>query len=239
MSLLVLQHHSDLSPAALGATLRDHGHRLRVVDLSAGQPLPPDLDNIDGVVSLGGDALVTDASKHAWLDQEMAMLKEAHEAKIPIVGIGLGAQLIAQALGGEVGEMKDPEVGWHNVKLAFPGTIDAMMSGIPWDTTQFHMHKHEVTKLPPGGTPLSGSAACRTQAFSVGMHTYAFQYHFELTREAIDVATRQSVFRYAQQPIPEIAGQTEKNYALYRHLGDRLAARIALLLFPIDKKIAL
>jgi GMP synthase-like glutamine amidotransferase len=235
MSLLVFQHQRSEPPAILGSVLRDHGHKLRIVELFNGQPVPPDLDDVDGIVSMGGAPNVDQAADFPWMNAEMAYLKQAHERSVPIVGICLGAQLIAAALGGKVAAMATPEVGWANVKQSFPGTIDTIFGGIPWDTMQMHMHGQEVTTLPPGGTPLAGSKACKTQAFRVGMTTYGFQYHFEWSREDIIEASRDSLVSKAGVTPESIVQGIDSHYDTYRRLGNRLCETIALMLFPIDR----
>jgi GMP synthase (glutamine-hydrolysing) len=236
MSLLVFQHDRTEPPAVLGSILRDHGHRLRVVELFDGQPLPPDLDDVDGIVSMGGSPNVDQAAEYPWIAGEMALLKQAHDRSIPIVGVCLGAQLIAAALGGKVAAMATPEAGWANVKQSFPGTIDTIYQGIPWDTMQVHMHGQEVTTLPPGGTPLAGSKLCKTQAFRVGMTTYGFQYHFEWDRNGIVEASKDGLVGKAGVTAESIVQGIEQHYHSYRRLGDRLCETIALMLFPLDRR---
>jgi GMP synthase (glutamine-hydrolysing) len=235
MSLLVFQHERHEPPAVLGSILRNQGHRLRVIELFAGQPVPPDLDDVDGIVSMGGSPNVDQAADYPWMAAEMAMIKQAHDRSIPIVGVCLGAQLIAAALGGKVAPMATPEAGWANVKQAFPGTIDTIYGGIPWDTMQVHMHGQEVTALPPGGTPLAGSKLCKTQAFRVGMTTYGFQYHFEWDHNDIAQAARDPLVAKAGVTAESITKGLEQHYPSYRRLGDRLCETIALMLFPIDR----
>jgi GMP synthase (glutamine-hydrolysing) len=237
MSLLVFQHHEHEPPAALGEILRNHGHRPRVVKLFAGEPLPPDLDALDGIVSMGGPMNPDQADKHPWSPGEMALLKQGHDAGLPVVGVCLGAQLIAAALGGKVAAMAQPEVGWGNVKLAFPGTMETLYQGIPWDTVQFHLHGQEVTQLPGGATPLASSKLCKTQAFKVGLRTYGFQYHFEYTKKDILAAARDEMARAAGLAADALATQTEQHYDGYRRLGNRLCETMALMLFPIDRRM--
>ena len=237
MSLIVFQHHVNEPPCRLGSILRDHGHKLRVIKLYDGEPVPVDLDDVTGIVSMGGPANVDETAQHPWLASEMAYLKTAHEKGVPIVGVCLGAQLIAAALGGKVAAMATPEVGWANVKQAFPGTIDTIYQGIAWDTTQMHMHGQEVTALPPGATPLAGSKACKTQAFKVGMTTYAFQYHFEWTDDDIRVAAKDALVSKTPGASTEtIIAAIPQHYDNYRRIGDRLCETLALMLFPIDKR---
>jgi len=236
MSLIVFQHQSDETSSQLGVTLARHGHKLRTVKLWAGEPVPPDFDDVDGVISMGGAMDVEQKDAHRWIEKELNYLRRAHEAELPIVGICLGAQLVAEALGGTVGKMDKPEVGWGEVKLAFPGTIDPVLAGIPWQSMQMHFHGCEVTDLPPDSTPLAGSALCRTQAFKVGLTTYAFQYHPEWTRTEIEHFASLPFVEQAGQSTEQIIEGCEEHYALYRHLGDRLAERMAQILFPLDKR---
>lgn len=236
MSLLVFQHHKNEPACVLGSTLRDQGHRLRVIELYAGQSVPPDFDDVDGIVSMGGPANVDQADQFPWLSQEMAYLKSAHERNIPIVGVCLGAQLIAAALGGKVAAMASPEVGWATIKQAFPGTIDPLYQGIPWETMQMHLHGQEVAQLPPAATPLAGSKLCKNQAFKVGLTTYAFQYHFEWTADDIRAAAQDPLVAKAGVSPETLLQGIAAHYDNYRRLGNRLCETIALMLFPIDKR---
>lgn len=243
MAILVFQHHVDEPPCVLGTKLRDLGHKLRTVRLFAGDAVPADLDDVDGIVSMGGPMNVDEAAANPWIPAELALLKAAHEAKLPIVGVCLGAQLLAAALGGEVGAMPAPEIGWGQVQLGFPGTVDPVYAGIPWKTTQFHAHGQEVKKLPPGATPLSGSKACKTQSFKMGYRAYGFQYHFEWTARDMEAQLR-LIEKTATDggfgagtDFAAIRGAMEASFPMYRHLGDRLCDNIATLLFAIDKRL--
>jgi len=236
MSLVVFQHEANETAALLGQVMQGYGHRLRTVKLFAGETVPVDLDDVDGIISMGGSMNVGDTATHAWIQQEMDYLKAAHTAGLPIVGVCLGAQLIAKALGGDVAAMETPEVGWHNVKQAFPGTIDPIYAGIPWDTMQFHMHGQQVTALPPDSAPLAGSKGCRTQAFRVGLRVYAFQYHFEWNRSQIEQMAGDALVAKAGAKADDIINGIDKHYPGYRRLGERLSERLALMLFPVDKR---
>ena len=236
MSLLVFVHAAHEGPCVLGRILQDHGHKLCFVHLHQNQPVPPDLDLVDGLVIMGGPMNIDEIAEHPWLTEEMAYIRTAHQAGKPIVGICLGAQLIAAALGGEVKAMPQPEVGWHPLKLAFPGTTDPLLAGIPWNTMQFHLHGQEVTKLPPDALTLAGSTLCRQQAFRVGLTTYAFQYHFEWNKDDLTTVLGDPFITRTGHDPQVIQQDIAKHYTTYRRLGDRLSENITELLFPIDRR---
>ncbi|MEM6459327.1 MAG: type 1 glutamine amidotransferase [Planctomycetota bacterium] len=241
MAIVVFEHHPLETAGRLGETLNQHGHRLEVVQLYRGADVPPDLDSIDGVVSMGGPMNTDEADQHAWMQPELDYLKAAHDAELPVVGVCLGAQLIATALGGEVGHMDRPEIGFAPVKSSFFGTVDPVLLGVPWELPMFHAHGCEVTKAPPGGTPLplQSSAGCKVQSFRVGLNTYGFQYHFEWTRRTIDAVLDDDPTFYGsgEYDTDTIRESLDTHYDLYRHLGDRLCANLATLMFPLDKRL--
>ena len=249
MPLLILQHDEVEHAGRLGEILSELGHRLDVRELFGGDEVPGDLDGIDGVIALGGayNAFRTaeDASEEpAWLTPEKDLLKDAHEAEIPVLGICLGAQLLAVALGGEVGPLEPehaPEVGFHRVTSTFFGSTDPLLVGLPWASHPFHLHGQQVTKAPPGGTPipLQGSRACKVQAYRSGLTTYGIQYHFEWTRSMmVDVLdANEATLTDAGVDLTAVKQTFDEHYPLSRHLGDRLCENFAKLLFPIDKRL--
>ena len=241
MAILIFEHDDLDSSQRLGETLSEHGHKLDVRLLHKGDELPPDLDNVDGVISMGGPQDTDQTDQHAWMAGEMAMIKEAHERGIPVLGVCLGSQLIAAALGGEVSRMQTPELGMAETTLSFFGSTDPILTGLPWNHMMMHAHGCEVTTPPPGGTPapLVSSKGCKVQAFKVGMTTYGFQYHFEWTKQrCLDIIDHNGKWIEATgTTADELKQGVEDNYDLYRHLGDRLCKLIADRLFPLDKRL--
>ena len=232
MSLLVLQHEKDETSAVLGQFLQQRGHKLITIPLHLPEShLPDDLDGITGLVVMGGSMNVDEQESIPCMKQELILIKAAYDMDLPMVGVCLGAQLIAAALGGEVAKMEAPEIGWHNVKLAFPGTTDAVLAGQAWDSIQFHLHGQEVTKLPPDGVPLAGSMACRNQAFRVGMTCYCFQYHFEWNRQQLAYYAKSHFATSNGNNADQIIAQCDEHYHNYRRRGDRLCDMISTLHF--------
>jgi len=124
MAIIVFQHDDRNAAGRLGLTLRDHGFKLDIRRLHRGDAVPPDFDEVEGVLSLGGKPNVDDPrDMHPWMDAELAFLREAHARALPVVGICLGHQLIAAALGGEVAKADKPEAGFVRVRLTPPAHI--------------------------------------------------------------------------------------------------------------------
>lgn len=236
MAILILQHAPEDNPARLGQVLRDGGHRLRVVALHQGDPPPSDLDDVDGLISMGGPMNVDQIDQIDWIQPELDLIRTAHSSGIPVAGVCLGAQLIATALGGKVESMESVEYGWHPVRLTNPGTIDPMLCGIPWSTIQFHAHGQQVTTLPDGAVCLASSKQCPHQAFKVNLTTYAIQYHFEWDLEDIEEILKTSATKN-NLDLDGIKAQNDQFYNLYCRLGERMASNLANLLFPLDKRL--
>jgi GMP synthase-like glutamine amidotransferase len=123
MPILVIEHDVNDTPGVLGRVLTRHGLRMRIIRLHAGDALPPDLDDVDGIVSLGGPQSATDDAL-PWLADELRLMREASNLAIPVLGICLGAQLLGRALGGTVSRMKTPASGLGRVDLTPAGRDD-------------------------------------------------------------------------------------------------------------------
>jgi len=238
-TVLILQHNARCGPGRLGATLRDHGFRLDVrrLDLPVdrgGRPVPPDLDNVHAVLSLGGPQNVGES--HPWLEPEMTLLAEATGRGLPVVGVCLGHQILAAALGGEVGPMDTPEAGFHPVELTFDGRNDTLLSGVAWKSSQFESHGHEVTKLPDGAALLASSPACKVQAFRVGHRAYGFQYHLECDREMAESypSGDAGVWERAGVSADQFRAQLDDHYEMFARLADRVCVNLATFAFTHD-----
>lgn len=238
MAIIVFQHHDAGRPGRLGRVLCEHAHRLDIRRLDQGGRIPPDLDNVDGVISLGGRQNVGD--NVAWLGEEMAFLRRAHEAGLPVVGVCLGAQLIAAALGGQVGPLEKPEVGFHTVSLTPLGQVDALLAGVAWSSPQFCHHGEGVTELPPGATLLASSQACRVQVFKVGLRTCAVQFHFEAERDQIEALCRGETDMGQRVGVtPEqVLTQADRHADAFTRAAERLCRNIGAFVTPARTRVA-
>jgi GMP synthase-like glutamine amidotransferase len=242
MSILVLQHSPNVSLGRLGPTFRDHGFMLDVrrLDQLGAAGIPADFENIHGVISLGGEQNV--GEDHPWMKPELAFLKEAHNRQLPLIGVCLGHQMIAAALGGQVGPLEGGKTEWGFTKVSIntTGQIEPMLAGLPWDSMQFQAHGQEVKQLPEAAQLLASSAACKVQAFRAGLRTYGFQYHFECDRSMIDQYINESGESIARAGVSpgDVRSQADQHYAMFSRMADRLSVNLAALLFPLARRMS-
>jgi GMP synthase-like glutamine amidotransferase len=240
MAILILEHSESANAGRLASLLRDSGHRLRTCKLHRGDLLPPDLDDVDGIVSCGGDPSANDDSL-PWLAPEMDLLRRAHAGEIPSVGLCLGCQILARALGGEVERLDAGiELGWHPVTLTHGGMNDPVHAGIGWTTTMFHWHREQVIKLPQGANALAKSARTPVQAWSLGLRTYGFQYHPEVSPQDITRWIEEEPDSIAEAGISadQLIEETRRTFSDFHRISTRLFEQIALLVAPIDRRFA-
>ncbi|MFM7809507.1 MAG: type 1 glutamine amidotransferase [Planctomycetota bacterium] len=236
MAIVIFEHSADCPADLLIDTFRGLGQKLRVVKLHAGQPLPADLDDTHGVVSLGGPQTVHEMNA-PWMQGEMGLLRDAHGAGIPVLGLCLGAQLLAAALGGETGRMPAAEVGWKDIALTPQGREDALFAGQPWKGPQFCWHSDHVSKLPDGATLLASSASCKVQAFSMGLRTYGVQYHPEWNAATVKRELEQGAaqVKAAGESLEGQLALTAQHAAASERLARRFFESCSLLLMPADR----
>jgi GMP synthase-like glutamine amidotransferase len=237
MALLVLEHSAIAGSKRLGVTLRDHGHRLHIVAIHANEPVPPDLNEIDGIISMGGSQAVND--NPAWLDAECALIRAAHKQEMPVLGICLGCQIVAHALGGTIGRMDaNVELGFHDVDLNNFGREDALFTGIPWTTKQFAWHRDEVKELPTGAKLLASSRDCKVQAWTSGLRTYGIQYRPEIFPETVEdwIRTDRGELADAKLTPDDVRAQIAMHYNDFARHAERLFESVALLLMPVDRR---
>lgn len=145
-------------------------------------PALPDVDDLDLLVIMGGPMSVNDEADHPWLAAEKEFIRNAIEEDKAVVGICLGAQLIASAMGAAVYPNREKEIGWLSITGTQPGHAEELFA-FPQELLVFHWHG-ETFDLPDGAMRLARSNACHNQAFQLGRRVIGMQFHLETTPDA-------------------------------------------------------
>ena len=163
-------------------SLEQHKIACEYVDLYRGAACP-DTGAADGLIFMGGPMSANDDLPY--IRRELELIGEAVTRGLPILGICLGSQLIAKALGARVYPNSVSEIGWYPVHWTAAAARDRLHHGLSAAETVFHWHG-ETFDLPAGAELLAYSQACRNQAYRVGENVYGLQYHLEVTPEMLD-----------------------------------------------------
>lgn len=173
----ILRHVAYEGPGYLADFLETRGIPWRVVPVDEGIPVPTDPEGASGLVLMGGPMSVHDPLP--WIGAETALIQQAWERALPVLGHCLGGQLIARALGAEVGPCDGPEIGWFTVDRVPGPAADRWLEGVPERFEPFHWHG-EGFALPDGAEPLLTNGHTLCQGFAYGT-SLALQCHVEAT----------------------------------------------------------
>lgn len=177
-------HHVDFEGLGhIGQWIADQGHSLALTRLYAGDPLPR-LEDFDRLVIMGGPMNIYEDDKYPWLAAERALIREAIAAGKSAVGICLGAQLLADALGSPVFSGKNKEIGWWPIRLTEAGKRSGFLADLPEAPTVFHWHG-DTFDIPSGAVHLAESEGCMSQAFLYDNRILGLQFHLESTPETV------------------------------------------------------
>ena len=183
--ILVFQHVPYEPLGTLDPLLKEAGFRIRYVNFGRQPNSRPSLDGYAALIILGGPMNSDQIDSYPNLATELEIIREAVERDISVLGICLGAQLLAKALGGSVSRNPTREIGWYDVELTEAGSIDPVLSTFSAVQPVFQWHEDGID-LPPDAVHLAASPASNVQAFRFGEHIYGFQFHLEVNRSLIE-----------------------------------------------------
>jgi len=222
----IFRHVACEPPGHLGTVLERQGCAYELVCLDAGVSVPRDLASVAGLVFMGGPGNVNEPS--GWMVQEMALICEAAERGIPMLGICLGAQLISRALGGTVSPGTTMEVGWHSVERLAASPAPDWFAELPARFEVFQWHAHAFS-LPPGAVALARGRCAEVQAFAIG-NILAMQFHLEITADSIRRLTQR--YRSDMEPVAAcvqdaatITSDLQSRTRRLHEIGDRVFSR--------------
>jgi GMP synthase-like glutamine amidotransferase len=181
MKVQVLQHVPSEGLGSIAAWLSERDAIVHYTRFYQSAVLP-DPGSIDLVIAMGGPMSVNDERDYPWLKQEKAFIKEAVDRGLAVLGVCLGAQIIANALGARVFANAHKEIGWFPVQAVSTGSDTFRFPPL---TSVFHWHG-ETFDLPPGAVRLASSAGCKNQAFQIGRTVIGLQFHLEATPATAD-----------------------------------------------------
>jgi len=180
MRLHSLQHVPHEHPGFILDWARKRGHALNATRFYKGEDVPESTESLDFLVVMGGPMDTWQKAEYAWLEPEIRFIRAAVDRGLPVLGICLGSQLIAEALGAQVTKGEEPEIGWWPIQLTGAARGHSLTAGLDPGPTVFHWHSYTFT-LPAGATHLASSPACANQAFAHGERVLALQFHPEVT----------------------------------------------------------
>lgn len=183
--VMVFQHVPAEPLGTLDPMLRNRGHRIRYVNFHRDPGARPDVSRYDALIVLGGPQMPDQGEVHPHLEVEMRCIEAALKREIPVLGICLGAQLLAYTLGAGVRPMKEWEIGWYDLEPTRQSAADPMFCALVNSHPVFQWHGYTFD-LPGDAIHLAKSATCENQAFRYGQNAYGMQFHLELDERLIN-----------------------------------------------------
>jgi GMP synthase (glutamine-hydrolysing) len=187
--VLVIEHTAGETPGLVGDALRTKGLELAFVRPFLGDAVPRELGGAIGLLVMGGPMGVYEADRYPRLRGEIRLIERAVDEGCPVLGVCLGSQLLAHALGAEVRKGPKKEVGWHTLTLTEDGMKDPLFKGIESSFIGFHWHG-DVFDLPKGAVSLARSELTRCQVFRHGTSVYGLLTHMEVTPDIVKAMVR-------------------------------------------------
>ena len=183
--ILVFQHVPYEPLGTLDPLLKSAGFRIRYVNFGRDATVRPQLDGYAALIVLGGPMNCDQINSYPNLKTEVDILREAVDRNMSVLGICLGAQLLAKALGGSVVPNATREIGWYDVELTEAGAVDPVLSTFASNQRVFQWHEDGI-ELPAEAVHLASSPASAVQAFRHGEHAYGLQFHLEVDEPLIE-----------------------------------------------------
>lgn len=182
--VLVFQHVANEILGTLNPALKQKGLNVRYVNFERDPNAAPSIEKYNGLIVLGGYMGVYEADQYTHIKTEMKLIEEALKKNIPILGICLGAQILAHVLGSEVRKSAEKEMGWYDIEMTTAGEKSSLLSHFKKTEKIFQMHG-DTFDIPKSCEHLAQSKICPAQAFSYGTKVFGLQFHLEVDEAMI------------------------------------------------------
>jgi GMP synthase (glutamine-hydrolysing) len=223
MRVLSIIHQDDAASGVFADAAAERGDDLTEWSISDGARPPDPPDSYDAVLVFGGAMHVDQEHRHPWLRDEDALLRGLLDRRIPVLGVCLGAQLVAKALRARVGPLARPQIGWFDVEQTPEAADDPVFADLPRRFSSFQWHSYAFD-LPANAVPLARDSVC-LQAYRAGESTWGIQFHAEVTKESVDDWFRSSKPPDVPLDLDALRQETEEKIAGWNEFGKRLCGR--------------
>ena len=226
--VLIFRHSPTEGPGYFTTFLDRHGIPWKLVRIDAGDAIPENLNGISGLCLMGGPMSVNDDLP--WIPSELALIRQAVAADVPVIGHCLGGQLMSKALGGTVGKNPHKEIGWGDVRITDVDAARPWLGEVTQPMPAFHWHG-ETFSVPPGATRILESAYCTNQAFVLNDRHIGMQCHVEMTPELIASWCEHGAAEIAFSDSPGVQSHeaiqvdVDARTAQLHHLADKIYSR--------------
>lgn len=220
--LLVFQHVAAEPLGTLDPLIRRRGHRIRFANFERHPDFEPNVDRYRGLIVLGGPMNVEDQARRPHLTTELRAIERMLEQGKPVLGICLGAQLLAHVLGAPIRRHHEPEIGWYPLQTTNAGRDDPVLSPLGQGAPVFQWHRYSF-EVPRQAVHLARTDGCEQQAFRYGDNAYGFQFHLEMDRPLIERWLANPAYR---DELAELAGldpARADEAAIRHHTGQHIA----------------
>jgi GMP synthase-like glutamine amidotransferase len=221
--VLSIIHQDDAASGVFADSVAEHGDELTEWSISDGAGPPRAAESYDAVVVFGGAMHVDQEHRHPWLRNEDELLRGLLDRRIPVLGVCLGAQLVAKALGARVGPLARPQIGWFDVEQTPEAADDSVFADLPRRFSSFQWHSYAFD-LPANAVPLARDAVC-LQAYRAGECAWGIQFHAEVTKESVNDWFGSSKPPDAPLDLDALREETEEKIAAWNEFGKRLCSR--------------
>ncbi|MBT2748875.1 MULTISPECIES: gamma-glutamyl-gamma-aminobutyrate hydrolase family protein [unclassified Lysobacter] len=192
--ILVFQHVAAEPLGTLDPLIRRRGHRIRFTNFDRDPEAQPNVDRYRGLIVLGGPMNVEDQATRTHLKTELLAIERMLEQGKPVLGICLGAQLLAHVLGAPVRRHHQPEIGWYRLQPTAACAADLVLAPLAQAAPVFQWHRYSF-EVPQGAQHLARTDTCEQQAFRWGDNAYGFQFHLEMDVPLIERWLANPVYR--------------------------------------------